>query len=345
LNNKIMGRRPSKNTNLPPHVRARERGKKTWYYYDIGGKPRKEIPLGSDYALAIKKWSEIKVNAPQRHKAIITFRYVAERYVKEVIPNKARATQEGNMLELKQLLDVFDNPPAPLELIEPVHIRKYMDRRKIFRANREKALFSHIWNKAREWGYTSKANPCAGVKGFKEKGRKSIYIEDDVFDAVYQVASIPLRDAMSLAYLTGQRPSDVLKMSETDIKDNLLTVTQNKTDKRLRISIEGELLTLITKIMSRKAGYKVRCLNLIVDESGQPITLRTLQGHFYRAREAAGIDKALFQFRDLRGKAGTDKTESSGDIREAQMQLGHSTISMTEHYVRSRKGRKVKPTK
>jgi hypothetical protein len=27
-----------------------------------------------------------------------------------------------------------------------------------------------------------------------------------------------------------------------------------------------------------------------------------------------------FQFRDLRGKAGTDKTESIGDIRQAQKQ-------------------------
>ncbi len=249
------------------------------------------------------------------------------------------------MLELDKLFEFFDNPPAPLDKIDPIHIRQYMDWRKILRANREKALFSHIWNKAREWGYTNKENPCAGIKGFKEKGRKDVYIEDEIFAAVYQAASLPLQDAMALAYLTGQRPSDVLKMSEIDIKDNALTITQNKTGKRLRISIEGELLTLISKIMTRKSGYKVRSLHLIVDQSGQPITLRTLQGHFYRAREKSGIDKDAFQFRDLRGKAGTDKAESSGDIREAQKQLGHSNITMTEAYVRQRKGDKTTPTK
>ena len=51
------------------------------------------------------------------------------------------------------------------------------------RANREKALFSHIFNKAREWGYTAAPNPCAGVKGFTERGRDA-YIEDVTYGRV-----------------------------------------------------------------------------------------------------------------------------------------------------------------
>lgn len=43
-------------------------------------------------------------------------------------------------------------------------------------------------------------------------------------------------------------------------------------------------------------------------------------------------------------KAGTDKAETGG-IRAAQLQLGHSKMSMTEHYTRGRKGDKVTPTK
>lgn len=73
--------------------------------------------------------------------------------------------------------------------------------------------------------------------------------------------------------------------------------------------------------------------------------INTLREQFDRARKKAGIDKSLFQFRDLRGKAATDKTENSGNIREAQKQLGHSTISMIEKYVKNRKGDKVTPTK
>ena len=70
-----------------------------------------------------------------------------------------------------------------------------------------------------------------------------------------------------------------------------------------------------------------------------------LRFRFDRARVAAGIQKDLFQFRDLRAKAGTDKTESTGDIRAAQRQLGHRSLNMTEHYVRERKGDNVEPTR
>ena len=44
-----------------------------------------------------------------------------------------------------------------------------------------------------------------------------------MYNAVYQVASRPLRDAMDMAYLTGQRPADVLRMSETDIDNGIIS--------------------------------------------------------------------------------------------------------------------------
>ncbi|CAE6839529.1 hypothetical protein LMG22931_07182 [Paraburkholderia nemoris] len=66
---------------------------------------------------------------------------------------------------------------------------------------------------------------------------------------------------------------------------------------------------------------------------------------FDRARLAARVGKELFQFRDLRAKAGTDKAESSGNIQAAQLQLGHKSLKITAHYVRERKGDKVGPTK
>lgn len=344
-----MGRKPTVNKNLPARMRARRRGKKTYYYYDTGGKPRKEIALGCDYAMAVKKWAELEIDARPVHAQIITFKYVSDRYIKEVLPEKAPATQKDNLRELQQLYRFFNNPPAPLDEIEPIHIRQYIDRRTqegaTVRAKREKALFSHIFNKAREWGYTSRSNPCAGIRGKAEEGRKNIYITDEMYRDVHEHAGQPLKDAMDMAYLTGQRPSDVLKMTEMDINDGHLCVTQGKTGVKVRISIEGDLSLLLARISLRKAAYKVRSLNIIVNDSGQPLSLRALQEQFQKARDKAGIDKNTVQFRDLRAKAGTDKTESSGDIRQAQKQLGHSTITMTERYVRGRKGEKVKPTK
>jgi integrase len=83
---------------------------------------------------------------------------------------------------------------------------------------------------------------------------------------------------------------------------------------------------------------------LVVNESGERLGSNALRSRFDKAREKAGVPFAEFQFRDLRAKAGTDKTDAT-DIRQAQMQLGHATQAMTEHYVRQRKGDKVKPTR
>ncbi|WP_448123369.1 tyrosine-type recombinase/integrase [Stenotrophomonas riyadhensis] len=68
-----------------------------------------------------------------------------------------------------------------------------------------------------------------------------------------------------------------------------------------------------------------------------------LRYRFDKARETAGTAKGEFQFRDLRAKAGTDKADSAKDIREAQAQLGHSSVTTTEIYVRKKRGRGRRP--
>jgi integrase len=339
-----MGRRPTK-PNAVPRLRARKRGNKTWYYYDHGGTPRREESLGCDYGVAIQRWAEIEREAKSpRVQQSITFRWVAGEYRANVLPTKAPRTQRDNASELAKLIAFFDDPPAPLEAITPQHVRQYLTWRSSapVRAKREKALLSHIWNFARDRGYTALANPCAGIRTARELGRE-VYIEDTEYGALWQAASAPLRDALDLAYLTGQRPSDVLKMMATDIRDGHLQVRQGKTRAALRIEITADLQAVLHRIAARKQQYAVHSLRLVVNEHGREIKIGALQKWFRAARTEAGLPH--LQFRDLRAKAGTDKADSSGDIRKAQAQLGHSSVTMTEHYVRNRRGSKVTPTK
>lgn len=361
-----MGRkRQPGNLHLPVHMRARAKaGGKVYFYYDRGGKPRVETPLGSDYPEAIRKWAELE-GGQHRVGDVVTIAHAIERYEREILPKKAPRTQKDNLAEIRWLLKFFGDPPVPLSKLDPIHVRQYMDwriqaRKKgkarkdgsqaratggAVRANRERALLSHVWNKAREWGYTDRPNPCDGVAGYSESGRKKVYVEDDAYAAVWQHADQPTRDAMDLAYLIGQRPADTLKFDERDVRDSVLLIEQNKTGTKLRMTIEGELDALLKRIAERKKGYKVRSTRLIVNESGQPLTASALRKRFDAARAAAGVAKACFQFRDLRAKAGTDKADSAGDIRQAQQQLGHSSVVMTEQYVRQRRGTVVRPTK
>ncbi len=92
------------------------------------------------------------------------------------------------------------------------------------------------------------------------------------------------------------------------------THTQNKTGVQVRIEIIGELATSLERIRRRKQSLQVVAMCLLVDENGQPLSYCTLRFRFDRTRKVAGVDKANFQFRDLRAKAGTD-TEVGSPIR------------------------------
>jgi len=266
--------------------------------------------------------------------SIRTFDAIARRYETEVIPTKARRTQTDNLKEIARLRAVFGR--MQIDAIKPHHVRAYMDKRgeqAKARANREKALLSHIFNKAREWGYTDMTNPCQGVKGFKESGRDR-YVSDSEFQAVWDKADQTLRDAMDLALLTGQRPADVLKIKREDLRDGALWIVQNKTKAKRAIELTGKLAALIERINARPRERLSAWL--IQDDDGKPLGTFGLRSRFDKARRAAGVE---FQFRDIRAKAATD----TGDLAHSQKLLGHRNREMTEHYVRQRIGERVQP--
>lgn len=346
-----MGRKPSKPGAIPRFRARKQKSGVIHYYYDHGGKPRRETPLGSNYGVAIKLWAEHEHANTIPAPAVVTFRHVADRYRAEVVPTKAVTTQRLNNRCITALLSYFDVPPAPFEAIRPINIRQYLDWRKVkVIANREVSLFSHIWNWARGKGITDLPNPCEGIRRNKEAGR-DVYVDDDAFKAVYAHADAALRDAMDLAYLTGQRVGDVWSMDVRQVTARGLIIQQSKTNNRVTMEITGELATLLDRIAKGKGEKcpsgrdKVYSTRLIVDDEGLALGWAALRYRFDKARKAAGITKGKFQFRDLRAKAGTDKADSAKDIREAQAQLGHSSITTTEIYVRKKRGSKATPTR
>ena len=352
----------SSSRDLPPRMLRRKKKLKsgkfwTAYYYngrDEAGQ-RKEIPLGPDLNEAKRKWAELECKPAPVETGLMS--HIFGRYEREIIPGKAIRTQRDNLLCIKQLRLVFDT--APINAITPQHIAQYRDKRTArVRANREITLLSHIFNLAREWGYTARDNPARGVRKNKEQPR-DFYADAAVWDAVYEHAPVELRDAMDLSYLTGQRPADVLKMAEKDIRDGALEVKQNKTHKRLRILIDNvdgtrtELGNLLDRIRARPR--KVRSLFLIATPSGVVLNRGTLRVRFDAARlaaaeaaEAAATPESSalavrirqFQFRDIRPKAASE----IGDLGLASRLLGHTQQEITKK-VYLRVGETVKPTK
>jgi integrase len=330
---------------------------KVWAgYYHNGYAPdgsRKETPLGGDYKEALRKWAELECRPAPTETGLMGV--VFERYVKDVVPTKAPRTQVENMRAIDNLTDVFGT--APIEAITPQHVAQYRDKRTAkISANREIALFSHCWNMAREWGYTARENPVRGIRKNKESAR-TFYADKAVWDAVQAHACPELIAAMQLAYLTGQRTADVIKMRLSDIDQDYLQVKQNKTEsknpgKLLRIAltvagVRTELGHLVDKLTQRPG--KTLSFFLLAMPNGQPLTYNMLQNRFELARAAAAqaqTDPAIavrirkFQFRDIRAKAASD----IDDLQAASHLLGHAGQAITVSTYR-RAGQKVNPTR
>jgi len=340
---------------LPPRMLRRTKvlkSGKVWaaYYYngrDEDGK-RKEIPLGSDPIEAKRKWAELECKPAPIETGLM--KVIFDRYERDVIPSKAPRTQIENLGALKHLRPVFNS--APVDAITPQHIAQYRDKRTAkVSANREISLLSHIWNMAREWGYTAKENICRGVKNNKETGR-DFYVDTEVWAAVYNVAPQELRDAMDLAYLTGQRPADVRRMRFSHVREDALDVEQNKTGKKLRIQLtnaQGQrsaLGALIDTIRSRPRT--IASVYVLSTVGGQPLSYTMIRNRFDDARIAAAkeADQELaerikkFQFRDIRARAASD----IDDLQAASKLLGHAGEKITASVYR-RSGEKVSPTR
>lgn len=343
-----MGRKPTINKNMPPHMRPRAKaGGKIYYYFDQGGKPRVEVPLGSDYIEALRKYVELAgVEKPAQQPK---WNDLSSRYRLEEIPAKAENTQRVNRSDIKHLDKFFD--AAPLDEIRPMHMHQFLQlhKDKPTTANRCKRLFSAMWNQGRAWGYTDQTNPCTGIAGFS-LGKREEYTTEAVFNAVWKCGSEPLRDAMDLAFLTAQRPADALKSTEHDIVDGHLSVRQGKTKQPLRIAVVGELAELIDRIKTRKKKYKVVHTALLLNTRGMQLTKAVLRNHFEAARSQAAEENPdladaikAFWFYDLRAKAADDKAEEIDDQAASEL-LGHDSPKTTRrHYLR--RGKKVMPTR
>lgn len=325
------------------------------YYYngrDAEGN-RVEIPLGGDLDEAKIEWARLDRKATPKPAHLMGRLF--DDYEKKVIPRLKPGTQKDYMKGLKQLRDAFES--APVDAVTSQVIAQYRDARTAkVRANREIALLSTIFTYAREWGFTEKANPCARLRRNKETPR-DFYAGKIVWDAVYAEAPPELKDAMDLAYLTGQRPADVLKATISDINNGFLIVAQGKTEKRLRIRLyEGadasNLSIFLDALLKRKTMNGLRSSNLITNSVGLRMSYAMLRNRWDEARNKAAEkatlvgDKTLselirqFQFRDIRPKAASE----IDDINHASRLLGHSSQEMTKKVYR-RVGEIVSPTK
>lgn len=325
-----MGRKRKSGQHLPRRVYHRHGA---YYFVDFSGN---WIPLGKELPKAMAKWAEL-VDKPL---VVRTMNDLFDRYMLEIAPNKAPLTYLGNQKEI-QPLRAFFGEMRPDD-VTPVHIYKYLDirgQKARVRANREKALLSHVFAMAIRWGEIGD-NPCRNVKRLPEKPRNR-YVEDAELEAFVSGAPELIQLWVAFKYLTGLRQGDILALRLDQIKEDGIHVTIRKTGERRVIDWSDELKEVVADIAAMPRP--VRGLYLFCNRKGQPYTSSGFRAIWQRAMRAAlksGRVKERFTEHDIRGKAATD-AEAAG--MNAQKFLAHRHRNTTDGYIKSKRVERILP--
>ncbi len=195
-------------------------------------------------------------------------------------------------------------------------------------ANRRLSLLRQVFALGVEWQIVD-ANPCIGVRRHRE-GKRDRYLSDSEYAGIWRAGSPSLRAAMDLAYLTGQRISDVLRVRMSDVTDEGVAFRQGKTAARVLVKMTADLRDAIES--AKALPRPVRGLTLLCTlRGGRPYAYSTVRDMWDRACEAAGVADA--HLHDLRAKALTD---AKAQGKSAQALGGHATEAMTLRYIRQR---------
>lgn len=312
-------------TNLGLPIRVYLKGK-TYYYLTPGN-----------------RWIRLDNTLPGMHRALADtlsnegrprLNAIFDRYMAEVIPAKAPKTQHEQLRQLGMLIKVFGH--CYPEDVKPKHIADYLDTRSAkVSANREIALLSHVYRKAMRWGLAD-VNPCQGIERNRERPDRR-YITDADFSVIFAKAPAYVRSAMELAYLTGQRQADILKLRRSQLQDEGIYFKQSKTGKELIVRWTRELRAAVDRALS--APSTIASIWVIHNRKGQAYTSSGFQSVWQKLLRrclADGVIQERFTFRAIRAKARSDGPD--------KRLLGHSNPdAMARIY--QRKAEIVEPVK
>lgn len=316
-------------------ITRRGRSGQVWVYYryDMRGEGKPDVQLGKDYGEALKKWEILNNN---QQLLVGTIQEAVDQWrerelVKYLNPDTRRSYEK----QLKKIESVFGKA-AWREINLPV-LRRYLDKRTAkIQGNRELAVFSIVWGKARVWGMTDLQWPAAGVKGWKNPERaRQLEVTDELFAAIYHHADRVLRDSMDIASSTGMRVTDVRTIRLP--VDGVLRFKASKTARWAEFQVSQS--PVLSALVSRRLSMNAQSVMLLTSDTGRQVSERMLSDRWESARTAAAkanpliANEILAMFnRDLRKRA----ADLAGDLEAASKLLQHSSLKLTETHYRTK---------
>ena len=216
----------------------------------------------------------------------------------------------------------------PIKDLERHHIKGLMAKQSgPGAANKLLRYFRQVLNAAvdRKW---IKTNPAAGIKAQKVPG-DGFKSWDEEHIARYEKhwpIGTKQRLAFDLLLYTGQRRSDIVTMTPSNVKDGEIRVVQQKTGTALWIPLHPALLRSIDA--TPRDG-----LQFITTSHKRPYTAQGFGNWFRDQCDAAGILKG-YSAHGLRKAAGRRLADAGATANQIMSVLGHKSLSEATRYTR-----------
>lgn len=284
---------------------------------------------------AMREGRYFKTTESKRH----TFSDVAERYLKEVVPQRPR----NSVNTLRHLgywksrvghLALSDVSPSLIaecrnELLEEVKPNK--KRRANATVVRYLATISHAFTVAmKEWQWVSD-NPVSKISKPRQARGRERYLSDDERERLLGVcresSNRYLLPVVVLAISTGMRRGEIMNLHWTDInlarRSIVLTTTKNDTSRSLPIG-EFALRLLNDLWLTRRVDTQVVFYGTLPNK---PMDLKK---PWEKAVRESGL--LNFKFHDLRHTAASYLAMNGATTMEIAAVLGHKTLQMVKRY-------------
>ncbi len=302
-----------------------------YYSYDMRGTGKSDAQLGSDYAVALQKWEKLHNHIPM---TIGKLQQAIDKWREECLPEYPVAkTRSDYTRQLKRIEAVFGECGWH-QISLPLLCTFLTERSAKTQANRELAVLSIVWNKARLWGMTDLPWPAVGMKGWKNKEQaREFEVTDALFAALYEQADEVLRDCLDIATATGMRLTDVRTVRMP--VDGQLRFKAGKTGKWAYFDVAQS--PVLSAVIERRG--KRNSVMLLCTSTGKQVSASMLRSRYDKAREEAALANP-FLANDLRAMILRDSRKRAADLADdlegASKLLQHSSTKLTSTHYRTK---------
>lgn len=357
----VTRKRKSENKGLPERWRFYHGA----YYYRVppgleaAWDDKTQFRLGTSLSDAYGEWLKRLGTTETKPDTDDLFDKLFDRYLIDVVPKKAAASQTQDKKNIAVLRPVFGQTKA--SELTPLDIYQYVDKRSKKKTNdkgkivggptaarQEKALLSAVCSKAVKWGKIKK-HPFQGEVHLEGEPPRDRYIEDWEIIEFFSLGSKRKKGSVKVVHayaklklLTGMAKSDLLRLQMTDAKEDGIHNQRHKTKKST-----GKRTIYLWNDALRAAWQEA--LSVRPALSPYLFCTRKGQGYFNETTGAASgwdsmwqryMERVIeetkvtesFTEHDLRAKCASD----ANSAEHAQKLLAHADIKTTNRIYRRR---------